>query len=262
MIDSGIKTASDTPFTYRKVKIEAEKPDTRARYSLLLIRNGEATLTSGSKRYRLEDGDLVIAIEGRTYTLESKGGGCVADEVVLRSFILGEKMKQALKHLPAVVRSSALSARAAELISEISNEVKSPDEYTEESVVGLIHTLLVAVARGADRGAEPSEISAPIATAIAHIDAHLGEKLMLGEVAEICEVSTAYLSRKFKSEIGIGFADYIARARLERAGTMLREHPELSITEVAFSCGFNDSNYFSDKFKHHFGIPPLKFRKR
>ena len=262
MTDNAINASNDTSFSYRRIKSETEKPDTRARYFLFFIQDGQATLISGSERYPLRRGDVVIALEGHAYTLESEAGGCVADELSLRSFVPSDKIKQALKRLPTVLRSSALSERVAELVSGIANEAKSPDEYSEEAAIGLIHTLLVAIVRGGGAGAEASEISAPVATAIAHINAHLGERLMLGEVAAICEVSAAYLSRRFKSEIGTGFADYVARSRLEKAGTMLREHPELSITEIAFSCGFNDSNYFSDKFKHHFGIPPLKFRKR
>ncbi len=35
-----------------------------------------------------------------------------------------------------------------------------------------------------------------------------------------------------------------------------------SVCEIAYDCGFHDSNYFSALFSRHFGISPLKFRKR
>ena len=81
-------------------------------------------------------------------------------------------------------------------------------------------------------------------------------------MARMCKVSVAYLSRKFKEELGDGFSDYLSLSRLQRAETLLLESPEMSITEVAFSSGFNDSNYFSDKFKKQFGMSPLKFRSQ
>jgi AraC-like DNA-binding protein len=41
---------------------------------------------------------------------------------------------------------------------------------------------------------------------------------------------------------------------------MLTDNPGISITDVAFASGFNDSNYFSDKFKRQYGISPIKFK--
>ena len=34
-----------------------------------------------------------------------------------------------------------------------------------------------------------------------------------------------------------------------------------SITDIAFECGFNDSNYFGDAFRKAKGISPHKYRK-
>lgn len=34
-----------------------------------------------------------------------------------------------------------------------------------------------------------------------------------------------------------------------------------SITDIAFECGFNDSNYFGDSFRKIKGISPRKYRK-
>ena len=42
---------------------------------------------------------------------------------------------------------------------------------------------------------------------------------------------------------------------------MLKERDGFSISEIAYRCGFNDSNYFSDKFKKVYGTSPLKYSK-
>ena len=254
--------ANEAVFTYRRIHSGADTPDTDSRYSLLLVRGGSATLTGRTERYNLGVGDVVIASEGCSCGIESDDPGFTADAVSFRTFILSERIKSAIKHTAPVIRSGELAEVAKSALDAIAREASATDEYREDAVVGLIYTLIVAVIRNGEHSVAPAEVSAPVAAALAHVSSHLGERLMLGEVAAIAEVSPAYLSRRFKSEVGVGFADYVATARLERAGAMLREHPELSITEVAFSCGFNDSNYFSDKFKHHFGISPLKFKKK
>ena len=41
---------------------------------------------------------------------------------------------------------------------------------------------------------------------------------------------------------------------------LVKVHYSQSISEIAFACGFRDSNYFSMQFKKVMGIPPKKFR--
>ena len=55
---------------------------------------------------------------------------------------------------------------------------------------------------------------------------------------------------------------YIQRRRLERAAEMLANDPALSITELAFTLGFNDSAYFTRCFRQQFGAPPSAWRAR
>ena len=53
--------------------------------------------------------------------------------------------------------------------------------------------------------------------------------------------------------------EYIVLYRIERAARKLR-NSQLSVTEIAFSCGFNDLSYFIKTFKNIKGVTPTKFR--
>jgi AraC-like DNA-binding protein len=55
---------------------------------------------------------------------------------------------------------------------------------------------------------------------------------------------------------------YILRRRLDRAAELLAGDPSLSITELAFDLGFNDSAYFTRCFRQQFGAPPSAWRAR
>jgi AraC-like DNA-binding protein len=43
---------------------------------------------------------------------------------------------------------------------------------------------------------------------------------------------------------------------------MLKQPNSGSIAEIALACGFNDSNYFSVKFRKHYGISPKKLQQK
>ena len=80
-------------------------------------------------------------------------------------------------------------------------------------------------------------------------------------VAKMKSVSVEHLSRTFKLCTGFGFNEYVTLLRLRHAEEMIKSNPEMTISEIAYECGFNDGNYFSYKFKKMYGIPPIKARE-
>ena len=83
----------------------------------------------------------------------------------------------------------------------------------------------------------------------------------VGQMAEACAVSRSVLQRKVKSMMGVTPADFLREARLKRAGQMLRS-TELTVSEVAFRCGFSDPKYFSRCFKQSTGLSPTEYKNR
>ena len=81
-----------------------------------------------------------------------------------------------------------------------------------------------------------------------YIDAHLTEKLTLNQVAEYIALSPNYFSSLWKKELKIGFVDYIAEKRIEKAVELFRT-TDLRTHEVAEKTGFVDDSYFSKTFK-------------
>lgn len=53
---------------------------------------------------------------------------------------------------------------------------------------------------------------------------------------------------------------FLMMKRLELAKKVLIDNPEMSVVEVAFSCGFSTSQYFSTVFKKHEGCSPNAYR--
>lgn len=53
---------------------------------------------------------------------------------------------------------------------------------------------------------------------------------------------------------------YIIERRLMLAQERLATHRNRSITQVAFDCGFEDSGYFSRRFRQRFGVSPAQYR--
>ena len=99
-----------------------------------------------------------------------------------------------------------------------------------------------------------------ILTALRYISDNYAETLSLESVASISGLSYTYFSKKFKLTTGMRFKEYLNIVRLKHAATELAT-TNISITEIAINCGFNDSNYFTDVFKKIYGLSPRKYRK-
>jgi YesN/AraC family two-component response regulator len=84
-------------------------------------------------------------------------------------------------------------------------------------------------------------------------------KISLREIAEASGLSAPYFSTIFKEEMGENLSGYLNRLRVEKACHMLVE-TELTLSEIAGSCGFEDQSWFSKIFKSYTGISPGKYR--
>lgn len=85
--------------------------------------------------------------------------------------------------------------------------------------------------------------------------------LTLAQLAQACGMSPKYFCRFFREMTHKTPIDYLNRYRIKIACEMLRDNQE-SITEIAFSCGFNDLSYFIKTFKRYKGVSPKAYAKQ
>lgn len=99
-----------------------------------------------------------------------------------------------------------------------------------------------------------------LAFAISHIQNHLSEVLCIDKLSEMACMSKANFHRAFKRELGFTPVEYIQQERINLAKKLLTDL-SLSLTDVCFRAGFNNTNYFFILFKKLTGKTPGEFRK-
>lgn len=85
--------------------------------------------------------------------------------------------------------------------------------------------------------------------------------LSLRDISEKNGISYHYLSRLFKKEFNTTFAQYRNKVRLDVAAKLLQDR-SLTVSQISYSCGFDDPGYFCKVFKDMFGASPVDFRNR
>jgi len=94
-----------------------------------------------------------------------------------------------------------------------------------------------------------------------YIEHNYADPISLEELSALAGMSPKYFCRFFKEMTFKTPIDYVNYYRIEVASEKLKD-PNTSVTDVAFSCGFNDLNYFIRCFKKYKEISPKQYMLR
>ena len=92
-----------------------------------------------------------------------------------------------------------------------------------------------------------------------YIGRNFQDSVSLTELADQMYMSKSTLSRFFKKETGVYFADYVNEIRLQYAAEDLI-YSGKNITRIASDCGFSNPSAFNKIFREHFGKSPTEYR--
>ncbi|RHV45717.1 AraC family transcriptional regulator [Lachnospiraceae bacterium OM04-12BH] len=156
------------------------------------------------------------------------------------------------------------------LLLEIKNEyLSSSTSFSEVSIYSKTLEIITLIGRSrAAAGIETPSPDAPrkqeeyiekFIEICNYISAHCSDELNLEAVASMSGFSKFYFSRLFKQFTNVSFYKYVNQKRIEKAAEMLTE-PNISITNVALSCGFESLSSFIRMFKIVKGCTPTEFR--
>lgn len=155
-----------------------------------------------------------------------------------------------------------------DIFRQLIKEKHIPTELSECSIRCNLQNLLIKLARYCDNAlsstASPVNnvevVDTSIQKAMNYIMLNYNRNITLNEVADVLHLNPSYFSKKFKSVNGFGFKEYLNTVRINHSEQLLLE-TNLNITEIALLCGYDNSNYFGDAFKHLNNISPTQFRK-
>lgn len=266
-----------TDFKISKVKRDASKKVIQEShihpyYEIFYLVNGDCTFFINHDIYKLNKGDLVIVPEGELHksTYPQRGFSeqyclCFKDNNLewLKDIIGGEIVNTSLK-MGVISIPEKRRDYVEALMKKMLFESKEQDILSAAFIkIGLIELLLFIIRcqRFEQNVIKEIDVDNQLMQQIAtYIYNNYNQKITLEHMADKFHISKSYLSKKFKSVTGFGFKEYLVNVRIKNACTLLLDTNK-SITDIAFECGFNDSNYFGDAFRHVKGMSPNKYRR-
>jgi AraC-like DNA-binding protein len=144
--------------------------------------------------------------------------------------------------------------------------VRTPDPLSMQTRLRLhINELLVALRELLEE--KEIELDAKLVSRrrtvelfLAGLPQHLENAWTLDQMAYQCGLGASAFTTHCKQITNLSPAKYLIHCRIEAAKRMLATQPEVSITDVAFACGFETSQYFATVFAKVAGTSPSAFR--
>ena len=224
------------------------------------MKEGKCSYFIADRSYDVVSGDVILippgTIHRTNYNTKTHSRWLInfSDE-----FVSGEILDAALK-LGYLYSNDALATQVESIFEMIEEEYVKNDTLSVHALRTYTEQLLLLMVRSDNEKKRESDGNVIVEGAVKYIQENYMNEVRLSAVAKLMNVSTEHLSRIFKKETGFGFNEYLTLYRLQRAEHILVNEPGRAVGEIAYFCGFNDSNYFSYKFKQKYGISPTKAR--
>lgn len=92
------------------------------------------------------------------------------------------------------------------------------------------------------------------------VNSFTNSRLTIEEVSNHAGISSRHFARLFTKEIGMTVQDYLTILRIKKAKDLLK-YSDMGITQIAYSLGFNSSQYFTTCFKRIEHVTPTFYRR-
>lgn len=210
-----------------------------------------------------EAGSLLIYYPNDVFSIEP----VVPNSVRLWFHVYGDYVVETLKHLNLFGTHHVKISTDSSQIIEAYENLKAAflaDDFNLVKLSSYSLLFLEKFKQNTNQSASNNKILKRIPESIKKSYKFINESyqsnLNVSDIAKKNNVSESYLIKKFKQYYQKTPYQIILIRRLELASSYL-SNTDLSITDIAFYCGFNDRYHFSQSFKKHYGVSPAKYRK-
>lgn len=174
--------------------------------------------------------------------MEERLGGAIAGECWSRPILQG---------------GSAALVTLAGLIARECTEPERHDLAGEGLIQAFLAELFALPPAAAAKGGLTRR---QLARVREHVEANLGGRIAITDLAQVAGLSESWFTRAFKQATGLPPHQWVLRRRLARAQGLL-EASDLPLAEIACAVGFADQAHLTRSFRSAIGITPGNWRR-
>jgi AraC-like DNA-binding protein len=253
-----------TAHSVHRDSVHTELP-TDDQYKLVFQLDGRGEIRQNERAFGLQPGDWSLYDPRVPYTFTNHGRTTLLVVLIPRRLLKGFRVPSLhtceVQGGSVVGMSSMFGSFLRSMYEQLPSLPNGVSQPMSETVLGLLASTMAVYQENSDAHAPlPSVLMARVKQ---YVQTHLAEPdLTIERIALEMRCSKRYLHRVFE-DTDCSLDRYIWQARLDRCHATLGSPAAVhkSISEIAFSWGFNSSAHFCRMFKNRFSLSPTEFRR-
>lgn len=234
-------------------------------WELIRVIEGELLIVLDDKQQLISSGEIVLIPSETLHGGQPKS--CVYECLVFDLYGLFGKIDALKPQLRPFYNMEIVpenfftnrNAEVAEVLDVFTQNADSPCKALDtHSAICKLFAWLIKEKRYR-KTQNKGRLSAEIKPVLEYIETHYSEELSLDVLASVVGMNARYFCKIFYSATKNTPMNYVNQYRIEHAAFLL-DTTDLSVTEIATTCGFYDSSYFTKVFKKFKNTTPKHFR--
>ncbi len=236
----------------------------------VLVRSGSLELYLDNVRYDLKKGDSAVIECGMLHRADPH-------DATYECIVLDMNMLRGKKHfmhdnylVPIINQSISISPifeskdiETSSAIHDLFDSMRMKHPYFQLDVYGTLFRIFGSLYRNGKISKKVNSTTGvkqgkAIYELAEWIDIHCAEHITLADLSQLCGFSEKYLCKIFKSYTSKTPVEYVNYLRINKICYAF-DHSNITITEAAFTHGFNNLSYFSKIFRKYKGVTPSQY---
>lgn len=218
------------------------------------VLKGSYTERFDSRDYLCQSSSLIYHSRKDSHSDRFYEAGGVCFNIQPGSFL----MSRIDEYLRVPAKSKVINnASVLDLSKKIYNEFRSPDDFSQLAIEGIVMELFAEISRGIEKAESRPRWLEMVRELL---EEHFRESLNLNHIAGAVGRHPVHLAREFRRYFHCTIGEYVRQLRIDFAIKELSKSRS-SISEIALNAGFSQQSHFTKTFKQATGKTPNEFRQ-
>lgn len=221
-------------------------------YHILWVANGEATISIFENTHVIKSDTLFLIPIGSRYTIRTK------NPVAIVKIYIPELLVRTSELLASIL-FDINSFEAKTFTANFLYRYNKRADFNIELECEELMSSILSIAKPTGYKIKTVKDDRVLET-LQYIEENLMNRFTINDIASKLHINPTYLSTLFKNEIGSTIILYTNSIRFEQAVSYIIDS-SLSITQIAYNCGFADMRTLNDLTKKHYNMTPKQLRQ-